>query len=263
MTTAPVDPNISLPPAVKAAADRAAAVHAAAYNTPPETPPVQLTSPNPTPDAMVRLAETPVATPELVPTVPAFQPVQQPAPVAPAAPLVDRNWEADYRSMEGRVKQKDSEVNNLRQMLTQLSDEVSALRAAPPPLPANSAVPAPFQNTRRFVTDEDVKQFGPELQGFIERAAAQALTPIIAQVEAKVNQVNQGVAQRSQQQVWSALDTSVPQWRTVNRHPAFKAWSNLRDVKSGRVNGELLRDAFQLGDTTRTAAIFQIERAHV
>lgn len=62
---APIDPNVPVPPAVKAAAARAEAIHAQAYQTPapePATPPVTApvtAAPEPTPQPNPTTPEAP------------------------------------------------------------------------------------------------------------------------------------------------------------------------------------------------------------
>jgi hypothetical protein len=246
---APIDPDVPVPPAVKAAAARAEAIHAQAYNTPPAPEaapaPVAVAAPAPAPVA----APVAAAAPE-----PALAPVTAPvtAPAPEAAPAPDVDWQARYSAMKGRFDQSQSMINELQGQVSQLGDEVVRhTQLAQTRAPQTRSLPVPL------LTAEDEKTFGPELIDVVRRAAQSAVAPIVSEVEQRTQRLTQQVQQNTMATLYERLDGDMPDWRAINMNPRFKAWLALRDLYSGAVKRELLMDAFRRADAPRVLTFFK------
>ena len=242
----PVDPNVTLPPAVLAAAARSEAIHAQAYDAP-----APASAPAAPPAFMPPVAEpVPQPQPQPQPTEPAPQPVT--APVTPPAPAAAEpkpiDWEARFNAMKGRYDQSVQTIGDLQGQISAMGDELQQRLRAQPPQP-----PQPVPT----ITEEDRKTFGEDLIGLAERVArgvvAQAVTPL----EQRTSRLGQQVQQTTVNSVYALLDAEIPDWRAINASPRFKAWSALRDVYSGGVRSALLMDAFRRGDAPRVLAFFK------
>ena len=242
---APVDPDVPVPPAVKAAAARAEAIHAQAYQTPAPEPAPQPAPPPPPVTAPVTGTPEPQSAPE---PQPAPEPQAEPASQPDAAP----DWQARYNAMKGRFDQSQGTINELQGQMSQLGDEVMRLtqtvQARPPQL---RSVPQPL------LTAEDERTFGPELIDVVKRAAQSIVAPVISEVEQRTQRLTQQVQQNTMATLYERLDNDLPDWRTINVSPRFKSWLALRDLYSGAVKRELLMDAFRRADAPRVLQFFK------
>lgn len=244
---APVDTSVSLPPSVLAAGAAADAAHKAAYNT-PDPAPLDPVTPPPAP---VETTPPAVAAPDATAPVALSRPEDR-SGVDPATA------EGRYFAMEGRYRQSQQTIGALQEQMREMGDELmratQALQQAPArtqPVRQNApAAPA-------FVTDEDVKTFGPELIDVVKRAAREAIAPDLAQVTQQTRQVSQRVAGNAQDSMIQNLDQQVPNWRQIDLDPRFKSWASSRDVYSGQVRGQLLNAAFKAADAPRVVAFFK------
>ena len=249
---APIDPNVPVPPAVKAAAARAEAIHAQTYQTPAPEPATQPVA---------------AAHPVTAPVTPASEPTPQPNPTTPeaapqpnlttpeAAPQPDPaavDWQARYNAMKGRFDQSQGTINELQGQMSQLGDEVMRLtQTVQTRPPQQRPLPQPL------LTAEDEKTFGPELIDVVKRAAQSIVAPVISEVEQRTQRLTQQVQQNTMATLYERLDTDLPDWRTINVSPRFKSWLALRDLYSGAVKRELLMDAFRRADAPRVLQFFK------
>jgi hypothetical protein len=277
---APEDTSVIIPQSVKAASDRASAIHAAAYQTPappvdpnaqpqPEPQPQPQPQPEPQPDQI----DDPFAL--AAPVVqPALQPAPQPAPVVQSAPqpqpqpeqptdpenapfdpnLTAAQYHHRYASMYGRWRATSATLTDMQEQMVAMSDALSQVQQRPQQPAPLYAQPGP---TTPLVTDEDRSTFGTELIDLATRAAKQALAPELAALKSENSEVRQRLQQSGQQSVQQALDGALPNWREINRSTQFKAWLGLRDLYSGQVRHGLLNAAFTAADAPRVVAFFK------
>lgn len=236
-----INPNVSLPnnespvpPAVAAAARAAEALHAQVYAP---QPPLQ--------------------------AAPASGVPQPPAP-AGTIPETGPNgsWEHRYLAMEGRYKQATQDTGQLQELLKDMSNELAQtrqlLRPAPAAAPQRRLPP-------KAVTAEDEQKYGPELLSLIQRAARDVVNPSLDKLARQTQEMTNNLIQPLQERVaatssatiYQTLDQQLPEWRTINVDPRFKAWMRLQDVYSGVVRDTLLQDAFQAADAPRVISFFR------
>jgi hypothetical protein len=109
----------------------------------------------------------------------------------------------------------------------------------------------------QLVTAEDRENYGDALIDMTQRAAVEALSPALAQLQAENQQLRQATQRQQRVEIERTLDRSVPDWRVVYANPAFARWLAQSDDYSGAVRSQLLRDAVAKGDAARIAAIYR------
>jgi hypothetical protein len=105
-----------------------------------------------------------------------------------------------------------------------------------------------------YLTQNDVANYGNELLDMSQRAAMHAVAPILQNLEQQNAALQAQVARRR------VLDNQVaelvPDYRTIDRNPAWHQWLLGADLLSGRIRQQLLNEAIQAGDVSRVKAIF-------
>jgi len=232
---APVDESVAVPPAVKAAAERANAFYQQ------QEQPAQ---PEQTPEPAPAVAQTPE------PPAPAPTPAPEPAPaieVERARELEARlaKQERDNKALLGRLAQQRELMALQQTQLAQLSNPRSWAQQEQPKQP------------KRLITDEERRAYGDEALSVMERKAIEVVQPVVDDL----NQKNQRLAQELQRvkanDVYFTLDSDLPNWRDINRSDEWKEWLRLPDLYSGVVRQQLLDQAFAAGDAGRILAFFR------
>ncbi len=237
----PVDESVAVPPAVKAAADRANAY----YNQSPKPdiqPDIQQ---SPEPPAAAEAA--PVQTPE----PPAPAPTPDPAPtnsdeVAQLRAQLDKQAR-DYNALLGRNAQQRDYIALQQTQLSQLANPRSWAKDAPQ---------QPKQPTR-LITEEERKAYGDDALSVMERKAREVVAPVVEQLNEKNQRLERELQQVKANDVYSTLDAELPNWRDINRSDEWKEWLRLPDLYSGMVRQQLLNQAFAAGEAGRILAFFR------
>jgi hypothetical protein len=248
---APIDPNVTVPPGVKAAAEAADAIHKAVYPTEPD-PAEQQGDPQPAAEPQ---QELPLGAPP--------QPDHQPRPTVPESGE-HGSWEHRYLAMKGRFDQSQQTLGQMQEQMSELGDELQRTQQAlqmaraglvsqPQQRPQRGAP----RETPKEITPQDVETYGPELIDFVTRAARGAVAPDLDQVNRQVRSTTQAVRQTAQQRMENELDSRLPQWRDINVSARFKQWVGLRDVYSNQLRRNLIGEAAKAADAPRVAAFFQ------
>lgn len=234
-----VDPNITLPPGVRAQAAAADALHAAAYQTQPQ--------PQPQPQPVVTAPVT-------------AQPQPQPQPQqidGDRATWDAAKWMQHARSMEGRFKQSQDQINSLQGTLAEVGEELVRTQATivrPQPQTTQTTPPVPAQP---LLTQADVDTYGEDFLNVAQRAAIQAITPKLTQLERQNQVLTNQLRRQTIESINTAMDREVPNWMQINLSPRFKTWLRLRDIYSGRIRSELLNEAHRAADAARVASFFK------
>lgn len=253
---APIDESVKVPRGVLASSARAEEIHKAAY-TPPDgatAAPPEPTPTNPTP--------TPQAAPTPTPEPPKLAPVAAPPQVAPPT---DDDWKQKYFSLKGRY---DAEVPNMRTRITNLEQLLSSDNR-PPPRPAAAATPP---QVAKRITEADVKEYSPELIDMVQRAALDAVSPVIdgavkkvksdlktdiGKVDEKAQTAAAETAKSARGRLLAYMAQQLPNWEVINRHPKFHNWLDLTDPLSGAIRKRLLNDALNRNDAVRVFSFFR------
>lgn len=233
-TATNVDTSVNIPAAVKAAAEKASAIHAAAYEIPAEPTLPEVVEPPAPPEA---------------PLVPVAEPLAQVTPQG-------NDWEHKYNSMKGRHDRLATANEQLNERVVSMEHTLAAMAAATP-------TPEPALTPTSLMTDEDVQQWGPEMLDMIERKAREKFDPIVnglkSQIEElKTNLQNVGgvMQQDARSRMLDDLTKALPNWKEVNKNEKFMNWLVLPDTYSGAIRDELLQRAYAANDTPRVLAFF-------
>lgn len=245
---APLDPDVKLPAAVRAAALKATGLHEQVYETPkPEA--------KQEPNGEERKPEEtkPAPTPEAA----KVEPEKTPTPV-PAA-TGGENFEHMYNSLKGRYDKQDDTIRQLNHELGMMRQQMEQLRSSAAAQPARTA-----ENTFKKLTDEEREAYGSDFIDVSARAAEEKLLPEIERLKAqlaelggKVDNTASMTHTEKQQRMYDHLDSKLPDWRKINRDPKFIAWANLRDPFSGAIRITMMNEAHNSYDAARVLNFFQ------
>lgn len=231
------DPNLTLPPAVRARAERAAALHQQTYA--PAEAAVEGAEVNP-PDPAPEQVPAPVA----------------PAPVAPApAPQEPTGgWEHAFRSVNARYTRSVEDNRLMAERLRSMDAQLAELKAAP-------AAPAPAPES--MITADEVETFGADFLGVVGKKAKEIFSPEVAALRAQVDRltnqlqgVGQTVAKDARTKMKEYMTQNLSNWVQVNDHPEFLDWLALPDPMSGAIRHNMLKDAWGRNEAARVLAIF-------
>jgi len=246
-----IDESVTVPPAVRAAAERASQIHNAAYGKPEEPAKEVTPEGNPEPEKSVEAAApAPV------------EPAKEPAKVAAPA---DPDWEQRYRAMKGRFGQSERVVNELKEKIAGFEATLASMQKSPAPTAQPDLVP------EIHITKKDIDEYGADFVDLARRAAREEAAPRIKQLEKSLTDAQQIIKQLSgqvdttakhvqlsaRQQMFADLTAAVPNWKQLNNDPKFLDWLDLPDTYSGVSKSELLKAADAQNDTLRVKAFFQ------
>lgn len=252
-----IDPSVVVPPSVKAAADRAAAIHAQAYPKPDIIADITLATvqDNVQPPAA---SAAPATDKTAAPPAPAPQP---PAPLAPPPPPAPDGedtppdqWKHRFLSMKGRWEASQKQLGTMQEQMSQLGDELVRTQSLMQ-VPKQGQTQPPI--TSSLLTKEDIDNYGTDLIDLSKRAAMEAVKPALDALQQENANLKQRVTQNSQTGIYTALDRDVPNWREINTSARFREWVRLPDIYSGTVRVTLLNQAFAAANAPRVIAFFK------
>lgn len=165
------------------------------------------------------------------PALPEPEPSPEPAPEPPVAPsdvapdsASEAKWEHKYRRLQGKY---DAEVPRLHQQLREVTatlQQLQAQQAAPPPPPA----PSPTKDTEpdRYVSDEDVANYGEDFVDIQKRITLDATREMRKQIADLQAQLQQTGSQMSAVSFETKLLQAVPDFPVIDANPNWIAWLN-------------------------------------
>lgn len=244
----PIDENVQLPAAIRAAAARSNALHQKAYEEP--------TQQNAEPKAGE--GENGGEGKQKEADTQAQAEPKTGAENTPAPAQGDEDWQHKYNSLKGRYDRQDDTIRQLNGRISQLEGLLSRASATPAPEKRTA------ENTFKAISPEDREAYGDDFLDVAARAAQEKLSPEMEAMRRELNEMRgqlSGVAQRTQattqQTLQQFMDSNLKDWRTINRDPKFIAWTNLPDPYSGAIRINMLKDAYEQGDAQRVLRFFQ------
>lgn len=258
------DPDVVIPAAVKAAAARAEAIHKAAYPEPAPAEPHSNGAPLPdegarggSPAGAAPGSPTPSSVAPAPTSVPSVAPAQPPAQQLQPPPQPD-DWEHRYRSMAGRYDRAQDSIRQMAEQITNLQNVLATVSSQP-----SEPVPRELR-AESLLSQEEVSEYGSEFLDVVGRKAREAASPLVQQLENKIQgleqqlgQVGGNLAQTARLRMFSELDQALPAWRQINEDRKFFQWLALPDLYSGAIRHNLLRSAWDRNDTARSLAFFR------
>jgi hypothetical protein len=145
----------------------------------------------------------------------------------------------------------------------QMEQLLATMQAAPAPAPEPAPTPV------STLTDDEVEEYGESID--IMRKVSQeiagqyqqqidGLKTTIAELQGtvvpRVEQIAGQQAHSAEQNFWSELQRTVPNWREINDNQDFQTWLLETDPLSGLTRQTYLDDAQRNQDVTRVASFF-------
>jgi hypothetical protein len=227
----PVDESVAIPPAVKAAAERAEAF----YKQEPEQKAAE-----PEPRAASPEPEAPAPTPASEPEPPTDKVAELEAQLA--------KRERDYNALLGRNAQQREYIAMQQTQLQNMSNP----RSWAQPQQQQPAQPQP-----PLITEAERQAYGEEALSVMERKAREVVRPVVQDMERQNQQLRNELQRVKSQDVYDALDQHLQNWRQINGEQQWKDWLTLPDLYSGVIRQRLLDQAFAAGDAGRVLAFFR------
>lgn len=257
------DPNVVLPPAVKKAAERSEELARQAKelraNAPPEPPPL---TPAPAP-----------ATPSSGVTMTNFTPANSnPPEVAPEGNADNPDWEHQFKSMQGRYEREQENARRMARQIADMQHLMATMNTAPPQPPSQQQPQQQGSGVRfessvaqpRYVTEQEVQEYGQELMDIVGRRAREVYEPIVAQLANELNQVRQQVggvrntvAYDASVKMYDTLAQEVPNWEAINNSAEFGRWLDQPDPLTGQIRRNILNYSHRNNMTTSVIAAFR------
>lgn len=179
---------------------------------------------------------------------------------SPPSPAGDGDtWEQRARSMAGRAEQLARTNQALADRLAAIekAQATQQLRGTPEPQPKSYGKP-------KLVTEEEERDYGSDFLQVVGKRAKEEFAPEFEQLadrlrrlEGRIEGVGQVIEKTQVNDVYGTLRGVVPNWRDINRSPAFKAWLSVPDPYSGRKRHDMLTEAFAGHDSSRVVRFFQ------
>jgi len=243
---APVDTDVQLPAAIRAAAARSAALHQEAYETPEN---------GQEHNGKEREQEETKPAPAQEELKAGTEEVPAPTPAGEGG----EDFRHMYLSMKGRHEKLEETVRQLTRQLGDLRADNERLARQPAPVPV--ATP---ENTFKSLTKEEREAYGEDFLDVATRAAAEKFSPIIDGLKQQIvdlgGKVESTAATAYNMQTLTMneyLTSQLPDWKKINRDPKFLAWANLRDPYSGAIRLDMLKKAHASGDAERVLNFFK------
>jgi hypothetical protein len=111
--------------------------------------------------------------------------------------------------------------------------------------------------TTQYLSQDDVDSFGPELISVTQRAALAAVQPHLQQIQQDNAALRQRLAIEARRNLDQRVERAVPNFREIDRNPAWHRFLSGVDELSGRQRQVLLNEAIASGSDQRIAAFFR------
>lgn len=271
------DPNVVLPPAVRKAAERSEELMKQAKTAQAEN---EARGGN---EPALKASAASTSTSASGVTMTDFQPNNpnppkevtstSPPPPPPATPAGDEDWEQKFNSLRGRFEREQDHNKRMARQITDMQHLMATIGTAPASQPTTQPTPqsqnsgvrfdAP-QGQPRYVTPEEVKEYGEELMDVVGRRAREIYEPVVAQLVGELNSVRQQlggvkntVTYDASVKMYEDLAKEVPDWETINASPEFGQWLDRVDPLTGQVRRNILNYSHRNNMTGSVIAAFR------
>jgi hypothetical protein len=107
-----------------------------------------------------------------------------------------------------------------------------------------------------YLTRDDEYNYGSDLIGLAQRAAAQAFAPQLQALDQQNAELRRQVAEQARRAMHERVEAAVPNWREIDNDPRWHAWLSEIDPLSGATRQRVLDDAIAAGSAARVIAFF-------
>ncbi len=187
-------------------------------------------------------------------TSPTPEPSPEPAPAAHVAStdvppeVPEEKWEHKYRRLQGKydaeVPRLHQQVKELQAALQQMQHQIQQVPPPPPPPPAPEKPAEP----ERYVSDEDVANYGEDFVDIQRRITLDATRELRKQVEELKTQLAQQGSQVQSVSFEARLLKAVPDFEQINADPAWIEWLNEVDPLIRGPRRAVAQQAYANGD---------------
>jgi len=220
---------MTIPKAIREAAERADALHAQLYGNTGAPAPVEQQQAAPVEPAAVE--------------APAPAPVEAPAPAPVTA---DSSWEDKYRVLAGKyaaeVPRYAAEVRELKEQVRRLTENANAA----PPAEVSGLTPA-----------EVVERYGDDFASAVAAIVEQRTAQFREEFAPKLEKVAEANAVSARQTFMARISELVPDWQIIDQDPRFTAYLDEVDEMSGQPRRAFFNDADARNDAERIARFFK------
>jgi hypothetical protein len=112
-----------------------------------------------------------------------------------------------------------------------------------------------------YLTQNDVYNYGEDLIGFAQRAAAQAFAPHLQALDQQNAELRRQVAEQTRKAMHQQVEAAVPNWRDIDSDPRWHQWLGEIDPFTGVIRQQVLDDAIAAGSAPRVIAFFNTFQA--
>jgi len=197
-------------------------------------------------------------------------PTPQPTPPGPQPPPAEdpnaQTWEQRYRSSQGRLEAAQAALAAQNERLSNMETMLATMQATGSPNQVHADETQPARPYERLVTPEEENDYGKDLLQVVGKRAREEFVPEFETLKQRLDRIEgrvdgaATVISRSQiSDVYNVLHQNIgPDWTQLNQYPDFKdRWLKEPDPYSGRVRGEMLKEAFDRRDGQRVLRFFQ------
>ena len=110
---------------------------------------------------------------------------------------------------------------------------------------------------QRYVTEQERREYGDAALSVMGRRAREIIDPLAHNLLQQNREIQQRLQKLQARDIYAALDQAQPDWRAINRDPAFWDWLRQPGELSGVEKQRHLNDAFSVGDASRVLAFFR------
>lgn len=266
------DPNVKIPAAVKAAAERSEQLHRSLRDNPEPVEEEKATQEgsddeskaNPELDAKALADQKPEGKAEPQKVASEEKPKDEKAAKAEksVAPADEETLEHKYKSLLGRYSRSQEQLRTLADEVQNLRGTLAAMQSAPPELKAREEA-NPELDPEAMITPEEADDYGEDFLKIVGKRARQEVSRVTKAYQDEINQLKkqlEGVSgfvkQDQQSKLLSTLDAQLPAWRKLNSNEDFLDWLSLPDPYSGAIRHDMLKAAYAQGNAHRVLAFF-------
>jgi len=159
-------------------------------------------------------------------------------------------WRSRANAMNGLLKASTLRANQLAEKLDAAQNELSALKAAPPPAVTTGTIDL----KQLGLNEEQIEDFGEDrlaalVKAAITGATQQATTAVRQEFKQREDQTKQTEEQKRYATYIENLDKEVPQWRALNEDAVWNGFLTQQDPETG----ESYLDQMRRFDAARNA----------
>lgn len=167
-------------------------------------------------------------------------------------------WEHKYKSLHGRYVQSQQQMRHLQESVANLQGVIATMQQG-----AEKSSGPPELDPENLLTPEEMNDYGEDFLKVVGKRARQEMAPVIDGYKKEIEKLQQqlhgvsGDVQKTKTEtLHTQLDKAAPDWRKLNQDPNFLEWLSLPDVYSGAIRHDMLKNAYTQGDVHRVANFF-------